>query len=127
MTSRTHRVMMWFLAGLVVAAPEPVPPESSTSGRSHELRASPPGNLFAAWRSGDRRAGNLLFQRYSEQLGELLRRTTGRIDVEDTVQEVLLAALSDRRACLSSLSFEKALLDEVDRVTARDGQPLRQA
>jgi hypothetical protein len=119
MRSRTNRVMMWFLAGLVVAAPEPVPPESSTTPRPHELRASPPVNLFAAWRAGDRRAGNQLFHRYREQLGELLRRTTGRADVEDTVHDVLLAALADRRACLSSLSFEKALLDEVDRAVAR--------
>jgi hypothetical protein len=117
MTSRTHRLMMWFLAGLVVAAPEPAPREPNTPTRPQELRASPPISLYAAWLAGDRRAGNQLFRRYREQLGELLRRTTGRAD-EDTVQQVLLAALSDRRARLSSLSFEQALLDEVDRVSA---------
>jgi hypothetical protein len=118
MKSRTNRLMMWFLAGLVVTAPEPAPREPSSSPRPHELRASPPTNLFAAWRAGDRRAGNLLFGRYREQLAVMLRRATGREDVEDLVQDVLAVALADRSARLSSLSFEKALLDEVDRVTA---------
>lgn len=115
MTSHTSRLVMWFVAGLVVAPADVVPEEN----RRGVVRAAPSGTTFAAWRAGHERAGNVLFRRYRLQLVETLRRATGRTDVDDDVQDVLVAVLSNRSACTTSSRFEEALLDEVDRIIAR--------
>ena len=116
MSTHASRLVMWFVAGLAVAPLDTVPSEEHRRGI---MRAAPSGTTFAAWRAGHERAGNALFLRYRRQLEEMLRRATGRRDVDDDVQDVLVAVLSNRAACATSSRFEEALLDEVDRIIAR--------
>jgi hypothetical protein len=105
---------MWFAAGLALTPVEL--PEEQQQRRSVTVRAAPSATVFVAWRAGNERAGNVLFRSYREQLAELLRRITGRTDVDDDVQDVLLAVLANRHARLNSSHFEDALLDEVERL-----------
>lgn len=116
MISRAGHLVMWFAAGLAVGPVELPEPAETKRGI---VRAAPSAIAFVAWRAGNERAGNDLFRRYRRQLVETLRRMTGRRDVDDEVQDVLVAVLANRAACANSSRFEDALLDEIDRVLDR--------
>lgn len=113
MRTRAGHLVMWFAAGLAVAPVELAEPAETKRGL---VRAAPSAVAFVAWRAGNERAGNELFLRYRRQLVETLRRVSGRADVDDETQDVLVAVLANREACANSSRFEDALLTEVDRV-----------
>ena len=60
--------------------------------------------LLDAWRSGDARAGNALFERYFERLFRFFATKTER-GVDDLIQETLLACLSARDGLRDDAAF----------------------
>lgn len=73
------------------------------------VRVSNDFELLAAWRQGDKTAGNSLFQRHFKAMRRFFRNKVGPDEVEDLIQRTFLACVESRDRFRGDSSFRTYL------------------